>query len=49
MPVRILVPHADRAYPKLIRDAEAEAFMEFLNAREYSDLSVSRGHRTSLR
>ncbi len=43
-PAGVLVPHVDRAYPNRITDAEAEAFMELLNSREYANLSVTQAY-----
>jgi len=43
-PPGILVPHVHRAYPNRISDAEAEAFMELLNSREYANLSVTQAY-----
>jgi len=44
MPAGIVVPHAERAYPNRITDAEADAFMELLNSREYANLSVTQAY-----
>lgn len=44
----ILVPHADRAYPNRITDAEGAAFMELLNSREYANLSVTQAYHRML-
>ena len=43
-PPGILVPHSDRAYPNRITGAEADAFMELLNSREYANLSVTQAY-----
>lgn len=43
-PAGLLVPHADRDYPNRITDAEADAFMELLNSREYANLSVTQAY-----
>jgi transposase InsO family protein len=43
-PSGITVPHADRAYPNRITDAEADTFMGLLNSEEYGSLSVTQAY-----
>ncbi|MGZ4662802.1 MAG: hypothetical protein ACXVYB_16150, partial [Arthrobacter sp.] len=43
-PPGIMMPHSDRDYPNRITDAEADAFMELLNSKEYVNLSVTQAY-----
>lgn len=40
----IRVPHAQRAYPNRITEAEAGAFMDLLNSEDYGNLSVTQAY-----